>query len=200
MAYLPDWQTALNGKLPWQRLVCSLSLFALSVNAALAQSAEQSEARYYQMNNLAALLNICANGTEVMGIVVVPELFTAVVVGLLMRRYRFAGWMAAFAVLAPALGLLNPGLVNMIASAMRDTNGFAAAIIIMMLIEVIVLLAAVVGIIALQFLPTIIALRQHKSNKGLVIGLNLGGFILPPPGIAALCFALKEDDGAMPAG
>lgn len=200
MAHLTDWQTALSGKLKWQNLVCSLSLLALSFSPALAQSLEQPDARVYQMNNLEALLNICGNGTEVMGIVVVPELFTAVVVGLLMRRYRFAGWMAACTVLAPALGLFNPSLINMIVSALRDTSGFAAAVIIMMIIEVIVLLAAVVGIIALQFLPIIIALRQHKSNKGLVIGLNLGGLILPPLGIAALCFALKEDDGAMPVG
>lgn len=200
MAYLTKWQTALNKRPLWQALVWVSTLAALTVNPVQAQLEEQGVARVNQMNNLEALLNICANGTEVMGIVVVPELFTAVVIGLLMRRYRFAGWMAAFAVLAPALGLFNPNLVNMIVSAMRDTSGSAAAIIIMLLVEVVVLIVALVGIIALQFLPTIIAVRQHKPNKDLVIGLNLGGLFLPPLGIAAMCFALKQDDGAMPVG
>ncbi|MBK7839879.1 MAG: hypothetical protein IPJ49_19830 [Candidatus Obscuribacter sp.] len=190
----------MNKRSLWQALVWVSTLAALTVNPVQAQLEEQGVARVNQMNNLEALLNICANGTEVMGIVVVPELFTAVVIGLLMRRYRFAGWMAAFAVLAPAFGLFNPNLVNMIVSAMRDTSGSAAAIIIMLLVEVVVLIVALVGIIALQFLPTIIAVRQHKPNKNLVIGLNLGGLFLPPLGIAAMFFALKQDDGAMPVG
>lgn len=200
MAYLNGWQTALSRRLLWQTLVWGIALTALSVNPALAQLEEQGVARVNQLGNLEALLNICANGAEILSIIVVPELFAALVIALLMRRYRFAGWMAAFMILAPVFGLSNPILINTIGASMRDTSGASAAMIILVLVEIAVLIAMLLGFIALQFLPTIIAVRQHRSNKGLVIGLNLGGLFLPPLGIAAMCFALKQDDGAMPAG
>jgi hypothetical protein len=124
--------------------------------------------------NLEALLNILANGNEILGVAAGgPLLFMTwlpAACGLKGYWWKFLACSIALVL----VGLASPGIVNLAVSSHSAVGIIVATIICILLILLQVGLALLAA-----FAPIVIAFREKLEKKALIIGLNLASFILP---------------------
>ena len=148
--------------------------------------------------NLTALINIIANGVEVLGIATgIPNLALGwIPMACGAKGYTSKIYLACIANIV--LALLTPVIINAIMSMAGGANR-----------ELFIGLGVVVGIVlglvtmslclALFLSPLIMAKREKLPSTGLIIGLNVGSFLLPilwlPALIVASLAVTKKQNG-----
>jgi hypothetical protein len=129
-----------------------------------------------QTANIEALLNIMANGIEIMG---VAGGFPALLLCFIPFAAGLRGYTSKIAIASVCMiiiGLAFPGVVNLMVSSSGDSHtGFG--VIIALIISGVVGLGMLAASIGIYFLPTIIAYREGRPQRTAMTICNLLGFI-----------------------
>ncbi|CAN5513265.1 hypothetical protein BH11CYA1_BH11CYA1_27420 [soil metagenome] len=138
--------------------------------------------------NLTALLNIVCNGIEVLGIAAGIPYLALSWIPMACGAKGYTSKMYLACVGAIVIALITPVIVNGLMSMAGGANrslfiGFG-------IVVGLVLAFVTLGLcFALALAPIIMAMREKLPSKGLIIGLNVGSFLLPILWIPSLIVA-----------
>jgi hypothetical protein len=145
-------------------------------------------------SNCEAILNIFANGADILGKSGGTEFLLGALSVLFLKKKLIAGKLAAVGILALLVGFVTPGTIAWIVASVRDANiPMSSAEPWLWIIGIIGLLGVLAFAIISALLPTIIAFKTDKQNKKLVLILNILLLFIPLGWNVALFISLKDD-------
>jgi hypothetical protein len=152
--------------------------------------------RVNNLANIEALLNIIANGLEIMGIANVGNFFAGAVVLFVKRKPLFGGIMLAMCPVSVTFGLATPGLINWLVASAHDANWFsseAGGDVNFLIAAPFVLIAALI-IFGIGFIPAIVAFRRKSEYRWPIFFSTFVAWLVPFGWPALLFWALWESE------
>lgn len=133
--------------------------------------------RVNSLANMEALLNIVANGIEIWGIGSVGNFFAGAIICFVLKRPVFGAICVILCPVSLVFGLGTPGMINWLVASARDANLFEGPNATSFLIPIILL--PVVVVLAIGFIPAVIAFRRNHQHRFAILGTTLVAWMVP---------------------
>lgn len=147
--------------------------------------------RVNNLANLEALLNIIANGIEILGIANVGSYFVGAIIAFIRRRMILGTLLVLLCPVSLIGGLAAPGVINWLVASARDANlTESPEAMAVMLIPMVV--CAFAFLLAVGFIPAIVAFRAKHEQRWIIFFMTFIAWIVPFGWPALLFWALVE--------
>jgi len=144
------------------------------------------------LSNIEAILNICANLTEIVGVRYGVGFIVAAALIAFIKKWRVARNYLLIAIGSLMCGFAMPGAMNWAVATIRDAQAQDLLLLLAVLCGVIALAVLVVGI-GLLYLPVHIAKKRQKKRIGWIIGLSALSILFGILWSIALFLAHRDD-------